>query len=66
MNEKAVDYLNAGIDRVWIVDSKANKVTIFYPDSPPQTKSNNENLADDIFAQLNITPHKIFTNSGLM
>lgn len=38
MSEKATDYLNAGVSRVWIVDSRAKSITIFYPDAPPQTK----------------------------
>ena len=65
LSEKAVDYLNAGVNRVWIIDSKVKKVTVFYPDSPPQTKSNGDNLADDIFPNLTITPQQIFTKSGL-
>jgi len=40
MSEKAIDYLNAGVSRVWVVDSKAKTITIFYPDAPPQTKRN--------------------------
>ncbi len=66
LSEKAVDYLNAGINRVWIVDYKAKKVTIFYPDSPPKTKSNNDNLADDILPNLTLTPELIFSRSGLI
>ncbi len=56
---KAVDYLSAGVNRVWIIDSKAKKITIFYPDSPSQTKSNNQSLADDIFPNLTLTSQQI-------
>jgi Uma2 family endonuclease len=66
LSEKAVDYLNAGIDRVWIVDSKVKKVTVFYPNSPPQTKSNNDSLADDILPNLTLTPEAIFNKAGLI
>ncbi|BAQ65848.1 Uma2 family endonuclease [Geminocystis sp. NIES-3709] len=66
LSEKAVDYLNAGVDRVWIIDSKVKKVTIFYPDSPPQTKSNNDSLTDNFLHNLTLTPQQIFTNSGLL
>ena len=65
LSEKAVDYLNAGVYRVWLIDSKVKKVTIFYPDSPPQTKSNDDNLAGDILPNLTITPQQIFTQAGL-
>lgn len=65
LSEKAVDYLNAGVDRVWLIDSKVKKVTVFYPDLPPQTKSNDDSLADDILPNLTLTPQKIFVKAGL-
>lgn len=66
LSEKAVDYLNAGVDRVWIIDSKVKKVTIFYPNLPPQTKSNDDSLGDDLFPNLSLTPRQIFTEAGLI
>lgn len=30
LSEKAIDYLNAGVDRVWVVDSRAKQITIFF------------------------------------
>lgn len=66
LSEKAVDYLNSGVDRVWIIDSKVKKVTIFYPNLPPQTKSNDDNLGDDLFPNLSFSPRQIFTEAGLI
>lgn len=66
LSEKAVDYLNAGVNRVWIIDSPVKKVTVFYPDSPPQTQSNDDTLADEILPNLTITPRQIFTKAGLL
>jgi Uma2 family endonuclease len=66
LSEKAVDYLNAGVNRVWIIDSQVKKVTVFYPDSPPQTKSNDDTLADEILPNLTITPQQVFTKAGLL
>jgi len=37
MTEKATDYLLAGVDQVWVVDTKARSLTIFERDSLPQT-----------------------------
>ncbi|AFZ31557.1 Uma2 family endonuclease [Gloeocapsa sp. BRSZ] len=37
MTEKATDYLLAGVDQVWVVDTKARSVTVFERDSLPQT-----------------------------
>ena len=66
LSEKAVDYLNAGVDRVWLIDSKVKKVTIFYPDAPPQIKQKEESLADDILPGLSLTPQQIFSKAGLV
>jgi Uma2 family endonuclease len=48
MTEKATDYLQAGVLRVWVVDAKAKAITVFYPDAPPQTKRGNDTLADSL------------------
>jgi Uma2 family endonuclease len=63
--EKAVNYLNTGVDRVWLIDNAAKKVTIFYPNLPPKTKKNNEIISDDILPNLNLTPQEIFKQAGL-
>ena len=37
LTQKATDYLVAGINRVWIVDAKAQSLTIFRHDALPET-----------------------------
>jgi Uma2 family endonuclease len=37
MTQKATDYLLAGVDQIWIVDTKAQAVTVFERDRLPQT-----------------------------
>ncbi len=63
--EKATDYLKAGVNRVWLVDSKAKSITVFYPDQPPQTKRNNDSLNNDYLPDFNITVGDIFREAGL-
>ncbi|BAY46741.1 hypothetical protein SAMD00079811_43540 [Scytonema sp. HK-05] len=65
MSEKATDYLNAGVMRVWVIDSKAKTITIFYPDAPPQTKRGEASLADPLFEGLQLTPASIFQQAGI-
>ncbi len=65
LSEKATDYLNAGVLRVWIVDSQAKTITIFYPDAPPKTKRGKERLTDEILPELEITVEQIFHQAGL-
>lgn len=66
LSEKAEAYLKAGVDRVWLIDTQVQKITIFYPDSPPETKQGNDSLEDDILPDLSLTPHYIFEKAGLI
>jgi Uma2 family endonuclease len=65
MSAKATDYLDAGVMRVWVVDSRAKTVTVFYPDARPQTKTGDDSLEDALFAGLQITPAQIFQQAGI-
>ncbi|MGK7916404.1 MAG: Uma2 family endonuclease, partial [Prochloraceae cyanobacterium] len=66
LSEKATDYLQAGVDRVWLIDSHSKSVTIFYPDAPPQTKRENDSLQDKLFPRLELTVQQIFQQAGLI
>ncbi|MFB2875449.1 Uma2 family endonuclease [Floridanema aerugineum] len=57
---KARDYLDAGVLRVWVVDSQARSITVFYPDAPPQTYMGSTPLIDALFAGLEITAEQVF------
>ncbi|MBW4493116.1 MAG: Uma2 family endonuclease [Oscillatoria princeps RMCB-10] len=65
MSEKATDYLNAGVSRVWVVDPRAKSITIFYPDAPPQTKRGDAALTDSLFEGLQLTPQQVFQQAGI-
>jgi Uma2 family endonuclease len=65
MAQKATDYLEAGVSRVWVVDTRAKSITIFYPDAPPQTKQGTDNLGDSLFEGLQITSQQIFQTAGI-
>ncbi len=65
MSAKATDYLDAGVMRVWVVDARSKTVTIFYPDTRPQTKSGADSLEDSLLEGLQITPQQIFQQAGI-
>lgn len=65
MIAKATDYLDAGVMRVWVVDARAKTVTVFYPDTKPQTKGGTDSLADILLPELEITPAQIFQQAGI-
>ena len=66
LSEKATAYLKAGVLRVWLVDSQGKNITVFYPDTLPQTLRNNDSLKDEIFPDLDITVKDVFRNAGLI
>lgn len=57
---KARDYLDAGVLRIWVVDSQARSITVFYPDAPPQTYMGSTPLIDGLFEGLEITAQQVF------
>jgi Uma2 family endonuclease len=65
MTEKATDYLKAKVQRVWIIDTRAKTITIFYPDILPQTKRGTDSLEDSLFEGLQITPEQIFQQARI-
>ncbi len=65
LSQKAIDYLQGGVDRVWIVDPEAKSITIFYPDSPPKIKRGEQSLKDDILPGLQFTVKQIFQQAKL-
>ncbi|MGB8687137.1 MAG: Uma2 family endonuclease [Microcoleus sp.] len=57
---KARDYLDAQVLRVWVVDSKARSITVFYPDAAPQTYMGDTLLTDSLFEGLEFTAEQVF------
>ena len=66
MAEKAVDYIMAGVTRVWIVDPTAKTITVFKPDSLPMTYRGDRNMTDEHLAGLTLTAQYLFERAGLV
>ena len=65
LTEKATDYLQAGIDRVWLIDTKSQSITVFYPDTLLKTFRGSSKISDNLLPELEITPQQIFQQAGL-
>ncbi len=63
--EKATDYLQAGVSRVWLIDTHTQSITIFYPDTVPKIVKGTTAITDDLLPELNLTPQEIFQQAGL-
>ncbi|BAW95155.1 hypothetical protein NIES970_00550 [[Synechococcus] sp. NIES-970] len=60
MTHKALDYLAAGVARVWLVSDRERSLTVFAPDLPPMTYRGDQAIADDLFPQLTFTMTELF------
>ncbi len=65
MMAKAKDYLNAGVLRVWVVDSKARSITVFYPDAAPETFMGDKVITDSLFQGLEFTVEAVFQKAEI-
>ncbi|MCS7031687.1 MAG: Uma2 family endonuclease [Gloeomargarita sp. SKYG116] len=65
MAQKAVDYLEAGVNRVWIVDPAAKTITVFYPDRPPRTFRDTQSLSDELLPGLTVIPQEVFAQARI-
>ncbi|MBD0269095.1 MAG: Uma2 family endonuclease [Cyanobacteria bacterium Co-bin8] len=65
MAEKATDYLTAGVLRVWVVDPRAQSITVFAPDTLPMTYRSDRTLTDSHLPGLSVIPQQLFQKAGL-
>lgn len=64
LTEKATDYLLAGVDRVWVVDNKAQSITIFRLDTLPQTLRADGSITDPLLPGLVLPVSRLFSKAG--
>ena len=64
MTQKATDYLLAGVDRVWVVDTTASSVTVFQRDSLPQTFWSDGTIEDQRLPSFVLPVSSLFAKKG--
>ncbi len=65
ISEKAIDYIKAGVFRVWVIDPKDKSLTIFYPDSPSEIKRGTAMIRDEILPGFELTAEQLFQQAGI-
>lgn len=63
--DKATEYLEAGVLRVWLVDCQARSITVFYADARPRTYRGEMELTDPLFEGLELIPELLFRQARL-
>ena len=65
MTLKALDYLAAGVQQVWVVSDRNRSLTIFAPDSPPLTYQGDQPIQADLFPGLTFTMAAVFAKAKI-
>ena len=63
LTQKATDYLLASVDLIWVVDTKAQSVTIFRRHALPQTVTVDESISDPLLPELVLPVSRLFTKA---
>lgn len=64
LTEKAEAYLSAGVDRVWVVDPKAQSITVFRKGGGFETLRGDQLILDGLLPELSLRLGTLFTQSG--
>lgn len=65
LEEKAQDYLLAGVSRVWVVDPEAISIRVFFADAS-QVYRDNTPIVDELLSGLELTTKQIFEEAELI
>ncbi|MBE9191717.1 Uma2 family endonuclease [Gloeocapsopsis crepidinum LEGE 06123] len=66
LEEKAKDYLNAGVANVWIVEPETQSITVISPDDVRQKYIGDSPIVDSTLPSLVLTPQQIFAEADLV
>ncbi|BAZ48301.1 hypothetical protein NIES4103_09090 [Nostoc sp. NIES-4103] len=66
LENKAKDYLAAGVSRVWVVDPQLINIRVFLPDGTSQVYTDNTPIIDTLLPGLQLTTKQVFEEAELI
>jgi Uma2 family endonuclease len=66
LESKAIDYLNACVSRVWIVDPEAQSIKVFSSGGESQLYTDTMPIVDPLLPGLELTPRQVFAEAELI
>ena len=63
---KAKDYFNAGVTRVWVIDPEAISITVFSPDGNQLQYQGDTKIVDALLPGLELSPQLVFEEAELL
>lgn len=64
--DKAKDYLDAGVSRVWVVNPEVISICVFFSDGATQAYTDTTPIIDVLLPGLELIPRQIFEEAGLL
>ncbi|MBE9126814.1 MULTISPECIES: Uma2 family endonuclease [unclassified Coleofasciculus] len=64
--DKAKDYLEAGVSRAWVVDPESISIRVFLSDESIQVYTDNKPIVDALLPELKLTTRQIFEEAELL
>lgn len=64
--DKALDYIKAGVLRVWVIDPETFSITVFSPDGVSNQLSGDTKIVDALLPGLELTQKVIFEEAELL
>ena len=66
LEHKAKDYFDAGVLCVWVVDTEAVSITVFFPNGASQLYTGNIKIVEPLLPGLELTPQFVFEQAELL
>ncbi|WP_218080498.1 Uma2 family endonuclease [Anthocerotibacter panamensis] len=64
--EKAYDYFQAGVSRMWLIDPAQQTISVFSPQRPAKVYQDDIPITDELLPELGLSPREIFEEADIL